>query len=75
MTKEQGQQLQKDFELDFFMETSAKLGLNTTELFVKVAKVLYEDYSKYKKKPKKLGENLKKDDNNNNNTNKIKKCC
>ena len=36
---EQGQQLQKDFDLDLFMETSAKSGLNTTELFIEAAKL------------------------------------
>ena len=56
---EQGQQLQKDFDLDLFMETSAKSGLNTTELFIEAAKLLYKDYTKYKKRPKKVGENLK----------------
>ena len=41
------------------METSAKSGLNTTELFIEAAKLLYKDYTKYKKRPKKVGENLK----------------
>ena len=44
------------------METSAKTGFNTTELFVEAAKLLYRDYSKYKKKQKKVGEILKKED-------------
>ena len=61
ITKEQGLQLQKDFELDLFMETSAKIGFNTQELFVEAAKVLYEDYKKYRGKPKKTGEKLKMD--------------
>ena len=56
---EQGKQLQKDFDLDLFMETSAKSGMNTEELFIAAAKLLYNDYSKYKKKSKK-GEKLKK---------------
>ena len=56
---EQGKQLQKDFDLDLFMETSAKSGMNTEELFISAAKLLYNDYSKYKKKSKK-GEKLKK---------------
>ena len=55
------------------METSAKTGLNTTELFVEAAKLLYTDYTRYKKKPKKVGENLKNE--NSNNTNKKKGCC
>ena len=59
VSTEQGKQLQKEFDLDFFMETSAKSGLNTTELFVEVAKLLYREHSSYKM-PKKLGENLNK---------------
>ena len=57
------------------METSAKTGFNTTELFVEAAQLLYRDYTKYKKKPKKVGENLKNENNNNNNTTKKKGCC
>ena len=56
------------------METSAKTGFNTTELFVEAAQLLYRDYTKYKKKTKKVGESLK-NENNNNNTNKKKGCC
>ena len=41
--------VKEDYEIDFFMETSAKTGLNIQELFVKAAKVLFEDYSDYKK--------------------------
>jgi DNA-directed RNA polymerase alpha subunit len=42
------------------METSAKTGMNAQELFVQAAKILYEDYSKYKNvKAKKEGEQLK----------------
>ena len=54
--------MQKDFDLDLFMETSAKSGLNTEELFVAAAKLLYGDYKKYKTKQKKAGQKLKKDD-------------
>jgi hypothetical protein len=56
------------------METSAKSGLNTEELFVEAAKLLYGDYKKYKNKQKKTGQKLKKDDGNNNQTKK-KGCC
>ena len=44
ITAEQGKQLQKDYDLDLFMETSAKTGFNTIELFVEAAKLLYRDY-------------------------------
>ena len=40
------------------METSAKTGLNAQELFVEAGKLLYREYTKYKKKPKKAGEQI-----------------
>ena len=52
ISKEMAEKFQKDFDLDFFMETSAKTGFNTQELFVEAAKVLYEDYNEYKKHKK-----------------------
>ena len=51
-------QLQKDYDLDFFIETSAKTGLNAEELFVAAGKLLFEEHSKYKKNIKKTGEKL-----------------
>ena len=53
VTKEQAMKFKEDFELDLFMETSAKTGFNTQELFIQAAKVLYDDYMKYKQKNKK----------------------
>ena len=74
ITTEQGQQLQKDFDFDLFFETSAKTGLNTEELFVEAAKMLYKNYIKFKQRPKKIGDKLKFDNNKNNSENK-KGCC
>ena len=45
---EKGQKIQNDDNLDLFLETSAKSGFNTELLFVKAAKLLYNDYVKYK---------------------------
>ena len=42
------------------METSAKTGFNAENLFVKVGKVLYDEYIRYKKEPKISGSYLKK---------------
>ena len=50
ISKEMAEKFKNDYDLDFFMETSAKTGFNTQELFVKAAKVLFEDYNEYKKK-------------------------
>ena len=57
--KEQALQFQQDFQLDLFMETSAKTGFNTQELFIKAAQVLYEDYNLYKKKERKPNPKLR----------------
>ena len=56
---EQALQFQQDFQLDLFMETSAKTGFNTQELFIKAAQVLYEDYNLYKKKERKPNPKLR----------------
>ncbi len=48
ITLEKGKSLQTDYSLDFFMETSAKSGFNTELIFVEAAKLLYNDYVKYK---------------------------
>ena len=57
------------------METSAKTGFNTQELFVEAAKLLFEDYNKYKSKPKKTGEKLKLENDNNVEESKKRGCC
>ena len=75
VTKEQALQFQKDFELDLFMETSAKTGFNTQELFVQAAKVLYEDYMLYKRKQRRPSEKVKLEKDNNNNKEKRGGCC
>ena len=64
--------MQNDFDFDYFIETSAKTGLNTEELFVQAGKLLYKEYSKFKKRPKKTGETLKNEGETNE---KKKKCC
>ena len=58
ISKKQAEDFKNEYELDFFMETSAKNGINTKELFVKVAKLLFTEYCKYNIKNKKEGEEL-----------------
>ena len=41
------EQIAKEHNLDFFMETSAKTGENTQKLFVVAAKILLDEYRKY----------------------------
>ena len=50
--KEKALQFQKDHKFDFFIETSAKTGMNVQEIFVEAAKILYEDFIKNKKECK-----------------------
>ena len=58
--REKAEAMKNDYELDLFMETSAKTGFNTQELFAEAAKLLFQDYCKYKViKTKKEGEQLK----------------
>ena len=39
-----------DFNMDMFLESSAKTGFNAKNIFIESAKVLYQDYLKYKDK-------------------------
>ena len=62
VTTEEARKFVEQYELDFFMESSAKTGLNVQEIFIQAAKVLYKDflsYSKDKKKKKDKDTNTK----------------
>ena len=74
--KEVAEQFKKDYDLNLFMETSAKTGFNAKELFTEAAKLLYKDYSKYKiiRSPKN-GQIIKIDGPDDNNDKKKKKGC
>ena len=75
--KEHGEQLMKDYNFELFMETSAKTGLNTEELFVKAAKILYKDYLSYINQENSGQNQIKKPLKHNNEVvrNKDKGCC
>ena len=70
--KEMGENYKEEYDLDLFMETSAKTGLNSQELFVEAAKLLYSDYNTYLAEKKK---SKVKTLNNDNNKPKKKQCC
>ena len=74
--KEVAEQFKKDYDLDLFMETSAKTGFNAKELFAEAAMLLYNDYAKYKiiKSPAN-GDILKIINADTNSKEKKKKCC
>ena len=44
VTTEEARKFVEQYELDFFMESSAKTGLNVQEIFIQAAKVLYKDF-------------------------------
>ena len=70
--KEDAENYKEEYDLDLFMETSAKTGMNSEELFIEAAKILFNDYNKYLAEKKKSNGKLL-----NNDTNKSKKksCC
>ena len=47
--EEEAVKFAEDYEIDYFKETSAKTGLNTQEIFVQAAKLLYREYNELKK--------------------------
>ena len=75
--------MQKNFEFDLFMETSAKTGFNAQNLFVEAGKILYNEINHYKEIPKtasvhlrkKLAQNEQKGENGQEKHNNKKSCC
>ncbi len=80
---EEGEKLKNKYNLDYFIETSAKTGDKAQNVLIEAAKILYRDYilMKDKESNKKINDersqNTKKLNmgNNNNATQKKKKCC
>ena len=67
VSMEQGNKCKNDFKFDLFMETSAKSGFNSKELFMNGAKLLYKEYENLnnldknkKKNEEKILNNIKK---------------
>ena len=63
VTTEQGENYCKQNKIDLFMESSAKMGLNTQNIFLKAAELLFDNYNKYQNKK---NENENEDDDNKN---------
>ena len=56
-----GQQKQKEFRFNLFLETSAKTGFNSENLFLNAAELLYDEYLEYKEtNPRKLSARVTK---------------
>ncbi len=54
--KETAEKYKKEYGLDYFIETSAKTGINVQEIFIHAARELYKEYNEYKKEKKKKEE-------------------
>lgn len=50
VSKEHGTTYAKNYNLNLFMEASAKTGFNAQNIFIEAARILYDDYLKYKDK-------------------------
>ena len=74
VTTEEAENLVNDLEFDYFIETSAKTGINAEALFVQAAKLLYTEYKELQKTEPEQKPDTKKLDNINNIIKK-KKCC
>lgn len=48
VSTEEGDKYSKEFGFSYFAETSAKTGFNARNVFIEAAKILYDDYQKYK---------------------------
>jgi len=72
---EDGNQLSEDLEMDYFVESSAKSGLNAEKIFVKAAKLLFKEYELLKNLKERPEEINKKLNDINKNDQKKNKCC
>ena len=48
ISKKEGESFAQQNNLTYFMETSAKKGINCENMFVEIAKILYDDYLRHK---------------------------
>ena len=74
---EQAKRFSEQYELDYFMESSAKSGMNVQEIFIHAAKILYKDFLEYNlnKKKSKEKEKEKSKKLEEKNSSKKKGCC
>ena len=50
INKNQAENYKDEYDLDYFIETSAKTGMNAQEIFIEAARILYKDHLLYEKK-------------------------
>ena len=83
VTTEQGENFYKQNHLNLFLESSAKTGFNSQNIFIKAAEILFEDFTKYQDENSSNDNGSTNENNNNNkqrldnykNGNKKKKAC
>ena len=75
INKDEAEKYKNDYDLDYFIETSAKTGMNAQEIFVQAAKVLYDDYILYNNEKKNKENNTNTKLTNKPETTKKKQCC
>jgi small GTP-binding protein len=59
--REKGEKFSKDNNFDLFLESSAKAGINTRNLFIKAAKILHDEFIQYEKENSDNEDTLEKD--------------
>ena len=50
ISKEEAEKIKQEYDFDLFMEASAKSGINTREIFIEAAKILFKEYITLKPK-------------------------
>ena len=75
INKDEAEKYKNDYDLDYFIETSAKTGMNAQEIFVQAAKTLYDDYISYNNEKKNKENNTNAKLSNKPETVKKKQCC
>ena len=74
---EEAKKLCEDLELDYFIESSAKTGLNAEKIFIQASMLLFKEYERLKKMENaiKIETNKKLEKANNKKGKKKKVCC
>jgi GTPase SAR1 family protein len=75
VSTEEAKKLYNDLEMDYFIESSAKTGLNAKEIFIQAAKLLFYEYQKLLHLQENVKKEHKKLELNNINNKKKKACC
>ena len=75
VNKDEAEKYKNDYDLDYFIETSAKTGMNAQEILVQAAKTLYDDYILYNNEKKNKENNTNAKLTNKPEETKKKQCC